>query len=225
MRKIQVTIIILITIILFVSCVSSSEYVGILGKLPANWWEKDIAEIQNRFRNTSTGESKNVLIFVGYSDFPSNKTQTIAIYQARLDAQMQLSQYLTQKLTGIVQSKNFSTTLEEELKDAGASNEEIITSKGILESAFSQFMSDFASTQFSSFKEESHHTNKADGYYEAWVCYSVSDQILEESQKLQDQAFRTLLEESGAYKETMIAVNEEIALQVKDALISEVFNE
>ena len=49
----------------------------------------------------------------------------------------------------------------------------------------------------------------------------MTDQILEETRKLQDEAFKTLMEETAEYKEIMQEIQEVIAESMKENILEE----
>ena len=62
------------------------------------------------------------------------------------------------------------------------------------------------------------HSEKVTGerYYKGWVCVSMTDAILEQTQELQEAAFRNILELNPEYKQIIADINTEITKSIKE---------
>lgn len=221
MKKTGLMLLIMGLVFAFVSCGSSSEEkVGTAGTLPDKWWEMARGEIQNAYRGSSDGLEGQVVIFIGMSDSALNVDESTAIDNARMDAFTQLSRFLSQKVTSIQQSGRHIKAIQDAIESGSILQEDGNTLIRKVEEKMSSYNASVTSTQFSSFKQEDYHVEKVkDGNkYQAWVCYSMSDQILNETKKLQEAAFSTLMEETEEYKEIMKAIQEVIAQKMLENL-------
>ncbi len=221
MKKYTLVVLCLFALLgVLISCATTDD-LGIVGKLPRKWWEKSRGELQNYFRAESEGAVSEAVIFIGKSASPLNITETIALDQARLDAQIQLSRYLSQKVTGVMQAETYIDQIESyysagDLTDA--EREELIKR---VKYAFSNFASSVTATQFSSFIQEDSYTEEdKNGTYIGYTCYSMSDQVLEETRKLQEKAFQTLMGETEEYQEIMSRIQEIIAKELEESIMS-----
>lgn len=191
------------------------------GRLPPKWWEMDRGQIQNYYRSGAQGPEKTVVMFVGISDSLTNKTESTAIENARMDAFQQLSRYMSQKVTGVQQASQHVNVLQQAVANGEMGQETCDQLSEQIEEKFANFSASVTSTQFSSFKEEGTHVEESDDRYKAWVCYSMSDQVLEETRELQRVAFESLMEETEEYKEIMQRIQEVIAQQMEENIMSE----
>ena len=219
MKKVWfLTLLVLIAVlsIVFTSCATANSS----GELPNKWWTLSRGEIQNSFHRTSSGDYRKMVIFVGKSDSSLNITESVALEQARLDASMQLSRYLAQKVTGVMQASSYVQQVQEAVDDGklfSDKGKEIVTK---IEDAFSNFSAMVTTTQFSSFMQEGEHIEKKGNKYIGYVCYSMPDMILQETRSLQDAAFRQLTEETAEYKEVMQNIQEIIAKELERSILS-----
>ena len=205
-----------VLLLLFTSCATP----GSAGELPSKWWTLSRGEIQNSFHRTSSGDYRAMVLFVGKSDSSLNITETVALEQARMDAAMQLSRFLAQKVTGVMQASTYVQQVQEAVDDGklfSDKGKEVITK---IEDAFSNFSAMVTTTQFSSFMQEGEHIEKSGKKYVAYVCYSMPDMILQETRMLQDAAFRQLTEETEEYKEIMQNIQEIIAKELEQSILS-----
>lgn len=197
------------------SCMTAPQ----AGTLPSKWWKMNRGEIQNYYRKGAQGEEANVIIFIGKSDSALNIDEWTAIENARMDAAVQLSRFLSQKVTNVAQSS--STVIMQKLQEAGLGPKDVDAAMEQVDQKFKNYTASVSSTQFSSFKEEATHVEEEKGQYKGWVCYSMSDQVLSETRELQKKAFETLMAETDEYKEIMAEIQEIIAEQMKENILAE----
>ena len=189
------------------------------GTLPNKWWQiEEVGQIENFYRERATGIEKAVKLFIAEDDSNMNIDRSTAVDNARLDAAVQLSRYLSQKVTSVEQSSIHINLLNEAVSAGNMTQEASDKIKKKIEETFSGYRASVTSTQFSSFKEIGQHTEKDGAKYIAWVCYSMSDQILEETRELQRKAFESLVTETTEYRKTMQEIQELIAKTMKEII-------
>lgn len=215
MKKIKFLTMLLAVLSISMSCTTSPE----AGTLPRKWWKMNRGEIQNYYRRGGKGDEANVVIFIGKSDSSLNIDEWTAVENARMDAAVQLSRFLSQKVTNVSQTSR--TIVQEKFTSAGLSGDEITELMDKFDQKFKNYTASVSSTQFSSFKEEASHVEDNKGQYKAWVCYSISDQVLKETRELQTEAFQSLMEETEKYREIMSEIQEIIAQQMMDNILTE----
>ncbi len=73
-------------------------------------------------------------------------------------------------------------------------------------------------TQFSGMKVIGKHAEKVkkEDHYKGWVVVSMSDAILEQTKRLQEEAFKNILELNPEYKQIIADINTEITKSIKD---------
>ncbi|MBN2651649.1 MAG: hypothetical protein JXR63_04640 [Spirochaetales bacterium] len=193
------------------------------GTLPRKWWTMDRGKVQNEYRGSASGAEAQVVIFLGRSSRPTNVDESTAVENARMDAYQQLSRFLSQKVTGIQQSSRHVQIIDEKVAKGEITKEEGDSLIKKVSDKFANYQASITSTQFSSFKEEGQHVeyNSKLGHYEAWVAYSMSDQILKETRELQKQAFASLMTETEAYVAIMQEIQEMLAEQMKESIMDE----
>lgn len=203
------------------NCVTTNSNVGKAGALPKKWWTMNRGDVQNYFRNSSTGQHKNIIIFIGKSDSALNVDEATAIENARMDAFQLLSRYLSQKVTGIQQSGKHIEAIQEAVQKGKLTKEQADALKRKVEERMNTYAASITVTQFSSFKQEATHVEKVGNRYRAYVCYSMSDQILEETKKLQTAAFESLVKETEEYVEIIKKIQEVIANQMLQTIMND----
>ncbi len=90
-----------VTAIMLVGC--ATLFGERAGTLPKNWWTKDIGEVENYYKEKAAGIEQAVKIFIAQNDSALNIDRSTAIENARIDAAVQLSRYLSQKVTNVRQ--------------------------------------------------------------------------------------------------------------------------
>lgn len=219
MKVSKLFIILSLAAMTFVSCASAPPTIA--GTLPKKWWKLSRGEVQNHYRGQASGPEAEVIIFIGMSDSLTNVDESTAIENARMDAFVKLSQFLASKVTAIRQSAKHQELLQASVEDGLITEDDAKVLSQKITTKLGAFSASVTSTQFSSFKEEAFYTEENDGRYKAWVCYSMSDQVLEETQELQRKAFETLMEETEKYKELMKSIQESIADQLLTSIQEE----
>lgn len=212
----------LLSAILLILCsCESGPSVGEAGTLPRNWWNMDRGRVQNYYRKSATGLEGKVVIFLGKSDSGLNIDESTAVENARMDAFQQLSRYLSMKVTGIQQSgKHIQAILDAEDKGilTKAKGDELIKKVNL---KMSDYNASITSTQFSSFKQEGTHTEKGGNKLIGYVCYSMTEKILEQTRELQNEAFKTLIAETAEYQAIMKNIQEVIAQKMLETIMDE----
>jgi len=222
MRKLIIILSVLsLLFVLFTGCVSTETKVGKAGTLPKKWWTMDRGQVQNYYRGSSSGQEHKVVIFIGKSDSAMNVDESTAIENARMDAFQLLSRYLSQKVTGIQQSGKHIQAIQEAVQKGKLSKEKADQLTRKVEEKMSTYSASITSTQFSSFRQEGTYTEKMGNKYKGYVVYTMSDQILEETKKLQNEAFKTLVEETAEYVEIMKTIQEVIASKMLETIMDE----
>lgn len=192
------------------------------GTLPKKWWTKEeVGEIENYYRDRATGVEQSVKLFIAQSDSALNIDRSTAIENARLDAAIQLSRYLAMKVTGVKQNSAHTTVLQNALAEGKLTEEHANDIQRKVEEKLSAFSASVTNTQFSSFKEIGQHAEQDGNKYIGWVCYSMSDQILEETRQLQSEAFKSLILNTKKYEKIMQEIQEVIAESMKEAIMEE----
>lgn len=216
-RKISSLILALVASAFVFSCATEA------GTLPRNWWKMDRGKVQNEYRGTASGIEGNVVIFLGRSSRPTNIDESTSVENARMDAYQQLSRFLSQKVTGIQQSSRYIQIVDDKIGKGEITQAEGDNLVSKITDKFANYQASITSTQFSSYKEEGIHVeyNNSLGYYEAWVAYSMSDQILKETRELQKQAFESLMIETEEYVAIMQEIQEMLAEQMKESIMQE----
>ncbi len=217
MKNISKLLVTLFLLSIAFSCITTSQ----AGTLPNKWWLLTKSKIQAVFRKTADGLESKVVIFVGRSNSEINMDEDIAIENARMDAAVLLSRTLSLKVTSVAQ--NSSNAIIQKLSESGMSEDQIQKSLKQIDNKFKEFSATVSSTQFSSFMEEGTHVElvKDKDHYQAWACYSMSDQILKETRDIQKKAFESLMAETEEYKAIMSSIQDIIANQMKENILSE----
>lgn len=215
-----------IALMLFIifGCKSTPE-VGKAGKLPDKWWTMNVGDVQNIYRGGSSGEHKAVILFIGFSDDATNESESTAIAMATMDAKRKLSYFLSEKFTGISQQKKYAEANQEIIDDA-VKNNKITRDQGEkltreVNTAMKSYYANITSTQFSTFRELANHTEKKGIIYKGWVCYSMTEEILNQTKEIQKKAFETLMIESEEYKNIMSQIQEVTAQKMLEVLMDE----
>lgn len=208
-------------LLFLLNCETTKASVGKAGALPKKWWTMNRGDVQNYFRNSSSGQHKNVVIFIGKSDSALNVDESTAIENARMDAFQLLSRYLSQKVTGIQQSGKHIEAIQEAVQKGKLTKEQGDALKRKVEERMSSYAASVTATQFSSFKQEATYVEKVGNRFRGYVCYSMSDQILEETKKLQSAAFESLVKETEQYIEIMKTIQEVIANKMLETIMND----
>ena len=220
--KLSLISIVLFVLVFLTSCTILGNIFGSkTGTLPSRWWTKDVGEVENYYKERATSIEKDIKMFIARSDSAMNIDQSTALENSRLDAAVQLSRYLSQKVTSVLQSSQHVDVIQKALSDGDIDKEQADEIQRTVDERLAAFSASVTSTQFSSFKEIGQHSEKMGNKYIAYVCYSMTDQILEETRKLQDEAFKTLMEETAEYKEIMQEIQEVIAESMKENILEE----
>lgn len=191
------------------------------GTLPRNWWTKDVGEVENYYKDKASGIEDHIKMFIARNDSAMNIDQSTAIEMARLDAAVQLSRYLSEKVTNVIQTSQHANVFQQAVAEGTIDKDKADNIQGKFENTLATFSASVTSTQFSSFKEIGQRTEKKSNKFIGYVCYSMTDQILEQTRKLQDEAFKTLMEETAEYKEIMQEIQELIADSMKKNILEE----
>jgi hypothetical protein len=214
----------LIAVLLMAVLVTSCASYNTAGKLPDRWWTMSVGDVQKYFQRTGSGEYRNTVLFIGKSNSILNVNETIALEQARLDASLQLSRYLSQKVAGLIQTSSYVSQIQKAVDDGKlftADAEELISK---IKEAFSSYSAAVTNTRFSSLYEHAKHLEKSGRNYTAYVCYSMSEEILEETRKLQNAALAGITGESDQYKEVLLRIQEIMAQELEQSILSGVDN-
>lgn len=220
-KALSITILIMVLVMILNSC--STLFGGKrAGTLPKNWWTKEeVGEIENYYRDRATGVEQSVKLFIAQNDSSLNIDRSTAIENARLDAAIQLSRYLAIKVTGVKQNSAHITVLQNAIAEGDLTDKEANDIQRKVEEKLSSFSASVTNTQFSSFKEIGQHAEQNGNKYIGWVCYSMSDQILEETRQLQSEAFKSLIINTKKYEKIMQEIQEVIAESMKEAIMEE----
>lgn len=199
------------------SCMSSNAPRS-TGELPKKWWTMDVDPIENIYRESADGVETKVKLFMGISDEPTNATESDAIEDATMKVSVEISRYLALLVTNISQSAKFNDYTKQVLKDNNLKGEESTRVFNEIRNEVNNFSAIITTTQFSSMKIIGKHAEKVknEDYYKAWVCVSMTDAILEQTQKLQEEAFKNILELNPEYKQIIADINTEITRSIKD---------
>lgn len=218
MKK-QLQTVLFLLIITFISACKTTEPPK-AGTLPKKWWTMDAGAVTNYYAGEAKGLEKEIIIFIGKDESVLNVDETTAINNARMDAMNQLSTYLSSKFTRIQQNSKHIDIINTAVVNGDMSNEKGSELIKKINDTMSAFSASVTSTQFSSFRQEATHVEDDKGKMTGWVCFSMSNQVLEEVRKQQTEAFKTLMAETEEYKEIMSEIQEIIAEQVKDSIMN-----
>lgn len=200
----------------FVSCMTREEP-RVAGELPKKWWTKDIDPLENLYRSSADGVETRVKLFIGISDEPTNASETDALEDAGMKVAVEISRYLAQLVTNIAQSAKYNDYIKQVVKDNNVEDGESSKVVNEIKKQTNNFTASITTTQFSSMKIIGKHSEKVKGedFYKGWVCVSMTDDILEQTQKLQEEAFKTILELNPEYKQIIADINTEITKNIK----------
>ncbi len=217
MKKVNVFIAVVLLTALFTGCMTT-EAPRVAGELPKNWWKMEIDQLENLYRSTAEGRETKVKLFIGISDEPTNSTESDSYEDATMKVSVEISQYLAQLVTNISQSVKFNDYVKQVVNDSSVkkgSTERILNE---VTNQVNRFSAIISTTQFSSMKIIGKHAEKVknEDYYKGWVCVSMTDDILEQTRKLQEEAFKTLIELNPDYKQIIADINTEITKSIKD---------
>ncbi len=206
-RKVHLLVLLVVILgVLGVSCKSTD--IGTVGTLPKKWWELPRGIIEQTLRRDSTGYYANVLAFVGMSDSINNFSESQALDAAKLDADTKLSQYIISKTTNIMRSATDVATSRLSETEAEVINRTV-------QEVTNRMQSTISIAQFSSFMIEGYHTEEAvrNGitYDKGWVVCTIQDELVEAIQKIQEEAFQSVMETTRAYAPVMDEIQKDIS--------------
>lgn len=220
MKKRALFLVSISALFLLASCTTTS--LGKVGELPDEWWILSRGQIERKLRADGDGYYANVLVFIGHSDSSTNYSASHAIRNATLNAQVQLSQYLIGKVTDVIM--NTETVKEnrnsEMTKDVAATEE--ITR--LVQNVNQIISSAITTSQFSSLIIEATHTAKVETgipYFEGWVCATIQDSVVKETQKIQEEAFNSVIQAAGAYAPVMEQIQKESTDAITEVITME----
>lgn len=210
-------LIVLALILGFTSCVTKEEP-RVAGELPKKWWEMDVDPLENLYRSSADGVETRVKLFVGISDEPTNASESDALEDATMKVSVEISRYLALLVTNISQSAKYNDYIKQVVKDNNLEEGESERVVNEIKKETNNFTASITTTQFSSMKIIGKHTEKVTGedFHKGWVCVSMTDDILAQTQKLQEAAFRNILELNPEYKQIIADINTEITKSIKE---------
>jgi hypothetical protein len=198
------------------SCVTEPPRVA--GELPKKWWTMDVDPIENIYRESADGIESKVKLFIGLSDEPTNISKSDAIEDATMKVSVELSRYLATAVTNINQSAKFNDYIKQVVKDDNVKGGEYESVVNEVKKQVNNFSATLTTTQFSGMKIIGKHAEKVkkEDYYQAWVVVSMTDRILDQTLKLQEEAFKNMLELNPEYKQIIADINTEITKSIKN---------
>lgn len=203
----------LVIVVLFVSCATE---LGTVGSLPRKWWKQPRGVVERVLRADSTGYYSKVIVIIGMDDSVMNYSESSALDSAKLDADAQLSQYIINKTTSVMREA-VKTTLERETEVK--SDEEL---ERLVDEVYDKIQSSISVSQFSSFMIEGTHTEKDElngiEYYKGYVCCTIQDEIVQSLQKIQKEAFESIISTAQAYAPIMEKIEAEAVKTMTDSL-------
>ncbi|MGL1892645.1 MAG: hypothetical protein OCD02_13530 [Spirochaetaceae bacterium] len=219
MKIISKFLVVLVALAFFTGCASTEkEAPRRAGELPNSWWTKDIDALENQYRDVAEGVEQKVKLFVGISDEPTNATESDAIEDATRKVSVEISRYLVQVVTNISQSSQTNDYIKQVVADSGADAEESTKFVNDIKNQTNNFTASITTTQFSTMKIIGKHAEKAEegNKYKGWVCVSMTDAILDQTQKLQEAAFNNILELNPEYKQVIADINTAMTKSIKE---------
>lgn len=207
---------VLLLLSVFTSCVTR-EVPRVAGELPKKWWTMDVDPLENLYRSSADGVESRVKLFIGMSDEPTNSSESDAVEDATMKVTVEISRYMALLVTNISQSAKFNDYLKQVIKDNNYDDGESERIVSEVKKQTNSFSASITTTQFSSMKIIGKHAEKIKktDYYKGWVCVSMTDAILAQTQKLQEEAFKNILELNPEYKQIIADINTEITKSIK----------
>lgn len=217
MKKLTKVLCVLTILVVFTSCVTKEEP-RTAGELPKKWWTMDVDPLENIYRSSADGVETRVKLFIGISDEPTNATETDAYEDATMKVAVEISRYLALLVTNISQSAKFNNYVKQVIKDNNYDNEESVRIVNEITNQTNNFSAMITTTQFSGMKVIGKHAEKVkkEDHYKGWVVVSMSDAILEQTKRLQEEAFKNILELNPEYKQIIADINTEITKSIKE---------
>ncbi|QEN05936.1 hypothetical protein EW093_14945 [Thiospirochaeta perfilievii] len=211
-------IVTVVSILVFTTACVTKEEPRVAGELPRKWWTMDVDPLENLYRSSADGVETRVKLFIAISDEPTNATEVDAIEDANMKVAVQVSRYLALLVTNISQSAKFNDYVKQVVQDSSVEGGKVESVVNEIKNQTNNFSAMITTTQFSSMKVIGSHAEKVKGSdnYKGWVCVSMTDDILEQTQKLQEAAFKTILELNPDYKQIIADINTEITRSIKE---------
>lgn len=208
---------VLALIVGFTSCVTK-EVPRTAGELPKKWWTMDVDPLENLYRSSADGVETRVKLFIGISDEPTNASESDALEDATMKVSVEISRYLALLVTNISQSAKYNDYIKQVVKDNNFDDGESERVVNEIKKQTNNFTASITTTQFSSMKIIGKHSEKVkdEDFFKGWVCVSMTDDILEQTQKLQEEAFKNILELNPEYKQIIADINTEITKSIKE---------
>lgn len=206
----------LVAFVALTSC--ATKEVRVAGELPKQWWNMEVDSLENIYRDDAKGADSRVKLFVGISDEPTNATESDAIEDATRKVSVEISRYLAVLVTSISQSAQFNEYVEQRVKESDMGDEESVNIINDIKNETNKFSATISTTQFSTMKLIGKHTEAVEGKnkFKGWVCASMTDDILKQTQELQEAAFKNILDLSPEYKQVIADINTAITKNIKD---------
>lgn len=208
---------VLTLIVGFSSCVTK-EVPRTAGELPKKWWTMDVDPLENLYRSSADGVETRVKLFIGISDEPTNASESDSLEDATMKVSVEISRYLALLVTNISQSAKYNDYIKQVVQDNNFDDGESERVVNEIKKQTNNFTASITTTQFSSMKIIGKHSEKVknEDFFKGWVCVSMTDDILEQTQKLQEEAFKNILELNPEYKQIIADINTEITKSIKE---------
>ncbi len=216
--KVILKVLVVMFILVAATACATKEEPRMAGELPKKWWKMDVDPLENLYRSSADGVETRVKLFIGISDEPTNATESDAYEDANMKVAVEISRYLALLVTNISQSAKFNDYVKQVIKDNNVEAGESVKIVNEVKNQTNNFSAMITTTQFSSMKVIGKHAEKVQDQdnYKGWVCVSMTDDILEQTQKLQEEAFKNILELNPEYKQIIADINTEITRSIKD---------